>query len=85
MRLAGGPPSFLTREFKVASERDRRRMLKHLRAGLARLEERAGQPYVRVLQVQLVGQVCGSLGYESWRQVLDGAWRRQGGRFTTRN
>ena len=83
MRLADEPPSFIG-QFRIASARDRRRMVRHLRDGLARLAERVGQPYVEVWQVQLVAQICGSLSFQSWRQARETTWRRQGGRYTTR-
>lgn len=59
-------------------------MVRHLRDGLARLAERVDQPYIEVLQVQLVAQICGSLSFQSWRQARETTWRRQGGRYTTR-
>lgn len=59
-------------------------MLRHLHDGLAMLTERAGQPYVNVLQIQLVAQVCGSLNYQSWRQARERTWRREGRGNTTR-
>jgi hypothetical protein len=83
VRLADEPPSLIG-QFRIASERDRRRMLQHLRDGLARLAGRIGQPYVEVAQVQLVAQVCGSLSFPGWRQARETTWRREGGRYTTR-
>jgi hypothetical protein len=83
MRRTDGPPN-LTEQFTIASKRDRRRMVRDLRDGLARLEERVGQPYVDVRQVQLVAQICGSLSFQSWRQARETTWRRQGGTYTTR-
>lgn len=83
IRRAGAPPSF-TGTFRIASKRDRRRMLRHLSYGLARLEARTGQPCVKVLPVQLVAQVCGSTSFPSWREAREKTWRREGGVYTTR-
>lgn len=73
----------LTGTVRIASARDRKRMTRQLRQGLARLAELVDQPYVDAFRIQLVAQVCGARSFPAWRETRGALWRKQSSKYST--
>ena len=83
LRLASIAGDGLTGEVTIRSDRDRRSLLQAIERSVRGLEERAEAEGTRVLDVQLVGQVCAGPSYGQWKADRERVWRRQGGKFGT--